>query len=172
MRHRVAFYPCCNLDIEEPLALLTPFADEVVFCDINSRLLPRWKKSVAPISAPCASFLIGDVRKVITSIEVIDILFYRRDGDGEGGSGIYVLGDSFLPSILEHFPPQGGMIITDGSNSRGSNFKRMIRKNGMKKHGWSFQKFPEQPYIERYGLHIVEVKPIPLDIAHNAAQDR
>jgi hypothetical protein len=36
----------------------------------------------------------------------------------------------------------------------------MIRKNGMTKNGWSFQKFPEQPYVERYGLHIVEVKPV------------
>ncbi len=161
MRHRVAFYPCCHRDIEEPLALLTPFADEVIFCDINSALLPRWRKAVGSLSGGLrASFLIGDVRQVVASVEVIDVLFYRGDSPGEGGSGVFVLGDSFLPSILKRFRAPGGLIITDGSNSRGSNFERMIRRSGMAKHGWSFRKYPDQPYAERYGLHIVEVKPI------------
>lgn len=180
MQRRVAFYPCCHLDIEEPLLLLAPFADEVIFCDINSRLLPQWRKAVGSGSGvPRASFMIGDVREVIASIEVIDVLFYRGDSPGEGGSGVFVLGDSFLPSILERFSPQGGLIITDGSNSRGSNFERMIRKSGMTKYGWSFRKSPDQPYVDRYGLHIVEVKHIPSaqpiippDLANKAAQGR
>jgi hypothetical protein len=162
MRPKVAFYPCCHRDIEEPLALLKPFADEVVFCDINSALLPWWRESISSLlDGPHASFLIGDVRTVVASVEVIDVLFYLGDSPGEGGSGVFVLGDSFLPIILERFHPKGALIITDGSNSRGSNFERMIRKNGMTKHGWSFKRFGDQPYMERYGLHIVEVKPIP-----------
>jgi hypothetical protein len=177
MRHRVAFYPCCHRDIEEPLALLAPYAEEVVFCDINSSLLPQWEKIVTRQSCvPHASFLIGDVRQIIGDIKTIDVLFYRGDSSGEGGSGVYVLGDSFLPSILKQFPPEGGLIITDGSNSRGSNFKRMIRRTGMTKHGWSFQKHTDQPYAELQ-LHIIEVKPSPLaqssgqpDLAHKAAQ--
>jgi len=162
MRRKVAFYPCCHRDIEEPLALLKPFASEVIFCDINSELLPQWRKAAGhEPGMPISSFLIGDVRQVVASVEVIDVLFYRGDSKGEGGSGVFVLGDSFLPSILERFNPKGGLIITDGSNSRGSNFERMIRKSGMRKHGWSFQKHTEQPYVKLYGLHIVEVKPVP-----------
>ncbi|MCX8044593.1 MAG: hypothetical protein N3B18_10795 [Desulfobacterota bacterium] len=178
MRSKIAFYPCCGQDIKEPLALLKPFADEVIFCDINSALFPHWRKAVSSTSrTPRASFLIGDVRQVIASVEVIDVLFYRCDSSGEGGSGVFVLGDSFLPFILRRFPPQGGLIITDGSNSRGSNFERMIRQNGLTKHGWSFQKSSDQPYLERYGLYIIEVKPsaqpiIPPGITHNAKQDR
>lgn len=161
MPHRVAFYPCCQCDIEEPLLLLAPFADEVIFCDLNSKLLPLWRKVVSSGSGvPRAEFMTGDVRKVISNIKVIDVLFYRNDNPGEGGSGVFVLGDSFLPSILERFNPRGGLIITDGSNSRGSNFKRMIRKSGMTKHGWSFRMSPDQPYLDHYGLHVVEVKDI------------
>ena len=38
MASRVAFYPCCAIDIEEPLELLRGFAEEVVFCDVNPTL--------------------------------------------------------------------------------------------------------------------------------------
>jgi hypothetical protein len=31
MPHKVAFYPCCAYDIEEPLSLLTGMVDEIVF---------------------------------------------------------------------------------------------------------------------------------------------
>jgi hypothetical protein len=44
MQHRVAFYSCCGLDIERPLQLLRPYADEVIFCDINKSLQPRWER--------------------------------------------------------------------------------------------------------------------------------
>lgn len=135
----------------------------LIFCDIDPTLLPRWKKVVSQLSGvPRASWLIGDVRKVIGSINVIDVLFYRGDSPGEGGSGIYVLGDSFLPYVLNKLPAEGGLIITDGSNSRGSNFDRMIRKNGMTKHGWSFQIHLEQPYVDKHRLYVIEVKPTSL----------
>jgi hypothetical protein len=156
MQHRVAFYPCCGLDIERPLELLRPYADEVIFCDINKSLLPRWQKCVnvmVPVG-PRPTFLIGDARETISRITRINVLFYRKDSDGEGGSGVFVLGDSFLLHILRRFPLEGGVIVTDGSNSRGSNCKRMVRPNGMRKHGWLFRRSPEQPYLESDGLDV------------------
>jgi hypothetical protein len=161
MQHRVAFYPCCGLDIKQPLELLRPYADEVIFCDINKSLKPRWQNylnTMAP-AGPRPTFLIGDAREVISQVILINVLFYRKDSDGEGGSGIYVLGDSFLPQVLQRFPRDGGLIITDGSNSRGSNFKRMKRPNGMCKHGWVFRRSPEQRYLGSDGLHVVTVVP-------------
>jgi hypothetical protein len=161
MRHRAAFYPCCGLDIKRPLELLRPYADEVIFCDINKSLLPRWQRCVntTAASGPRPSFLRDDVREAISRVALISVLFYRRDSSGEGGSGVFVLGDSFLPHILRRFPVEGGLIITDGSNSRGSNFDRMIRPNGMCKHGWFFRKSSDQPYIESDGLYVVTVLP-------------
>jgi hypothetical protein len=163
MRPKVAFYPCCQYDINEPLALLHPYVEKVIFCDINHRLLTKWEEIVdanTNNNRPSVSFLVGDVRKVISSVEVIDVLFYRGDSQCEGGgSGIFVLGDSFLPYILKRYPPEGGLIITDGSNSRGGNFKKMTRPNGMKKHGWAFKRTPDQPYIDEYRLQLITVKP-------------
>jgi hypothetical protein len=161
MQHRVAFYPCCGFDIERPLALLRPYADEVIFCDINKSLEARWQKWVNAIApaGPRPTFLTDDARGAISRITQMSVLFYRNDSDGEGGSGVFVLGDSFLPHILRCFPLEGGIIITDGSNERGSNFKRMIRRNGMCKHGWLFRRSPEQPYLESDGLHVITVAP-------------
>lgn len=142
--------------------MLDPFVEKVIFCDINSRLLTKWEGIIATNTSyrSKASFLVGDVRKVISSIEVIDVLFYRGDSQCEGGgSGIFILGDSFLPYILKRFPTEGGLIITDGSNSRGGNFKKMTRPNGMKKHGWAFKRSPDQPYIDEYRLQLITVKP-------------
>jgi len=159
MQHRVAFYPCCGLDIQRPLELLRSYAEEVIFCDINRSLQARWQNCLKalPPAGPRPTFLIDDAREAILSIGQINVLFYRKDSDGEGGSGVPVLGDSFLPHLLRRFPLEGGMIITDGSNSYGSNFKRMKRPNGMCKHGWSFRKFPQQSYLESDGLYFIEV---------------
>lgn len=120
MIKRVAFYPCCSLDIAEPLELLRGLVDEVVFCDVNPTLRERWKNIAASLNkgTPTASFLSLDVRTAVDAVERIDVLFYRRDSGGEGGSGIFVLGDSFLPALLRRFPVHGGYIITDGSNMR------------------------------------------------------
>lgn len=161
MPHRIAFYPCCATDVLEPLSILAGIADEVIFCDINRHLLPKWKvrEQERAVSQPQATFMIADTRDVVQKIPPIDVLFYRRDGSGEGGSGVFVLGDSFLPFILERFNPVGGLIITDGSNSRGGNFKRMTRPNGMKKHGWSFSARIEQPFQEKFGLWVISVEP-------------
>ena len=162
MPHRVAFYPCCGRDIEQPLELLHGYADEVIFCESNQSLLPRWKTAVnaATATKPAPAFLIGDVREAVSRIAVIDILFYRGDSAGEGGSGVFILGDSFLPYILRRFPAAGGLIISDGSNSRGGNFKRMIRLTGMCKTGWLFKKSNNQPFLDTDGLYVINVRPV------------
>src|SRR5258708_29290976 len=101
MQHKVAFYPCCGLDIERPLELLRRYVDEVIFCDTNKSLGPPWRRIVSTATAtePRLSFLIGDVREAISSVAVINVLFYRQDSPGERGSGVFVFGDSFLPHI-------------------------------------------------------------------------
>lgn len=108
---------------------------------------------------PTATFVIGDVREVLPKLPTISVLFYRSDSEGEGGSGVFILGDSVLPLILERFPVEGGLIITDGSNSRGNNFRKMIQQNGLIKHGWKFTKLPEQPLAASHGLWLISVTP-------------
>jgi hypothetical protein len=65
----------------------------------------------------------------------------------------------FLRPLLQRFSSSGGYIFTDGSNSRGGNFKKMIRKNGLTKHGWKFSATPEQPYLSQHGLWRISVSP-------------
>ncbi len=156
---KTAFYPCCASDIREPRILLRYHVNEIIFCDI--RPSPRLRKNAEGMksSLPTPTFIIGDVREVVPNLPSIDVLFYRRDGDGEGGSGVFVLGDCILPLILKHFPAEGGLIITDGSNSRGGNFEKKISQNGLTKHGWNFNKLAEQPLVDTHGLWIVSVTP-------------
>ena len=85
---------------------------------------------------PIAKFVVGDVKETLPTIPIISVLFYRRGSDGEGGSGVFILGDEVIPNILKRFYADGGFIITDGSNSRGGNL--MIRSNGLTKQGWKF----------------------------------
>ncbi len=157
---KTAFYPCCAGGIEEPRILLRNYADEIIFCDLKSKPLRR-RKSVegGQSDLPIAKFVVGDVREIGPYLPSINVLFYRRDGVGEGGSGVFILGDSVLPHILKHFPGEGGLIITDGSNSRGGNFEKMISQNGLRKHGFNFTKLAVQPLVERNRLWIVSVTP-------------
>ena len=161
MPPKVAFYPCCYLDFIRPLEILERYVDEVIFCDRDIKIAAKQQILIVqrPNIAPRARVRCGDARDVVKEIERIDVLFYRRDGVGEGGSGLFVLGDSFLPDILARFPTSGGLIITDGSNSRGSNFKRMIRNSGLEKHGWRFEARAEQPLVATDGLYCIQVEP-------------
>ena len=108
---------------------------------------------------PVARFIVGDVREVLPNLSTIDVLFYRRDSDGEGGSDVFVLGDSILPLILNRFPSAGGLIISDGSNSRGGNFRKMKRQSGLRKHGWNFVRLTDQPLADTHGLWVTSVTP-------------
>lgn len=162
---KTAFYPCCETDVVTPVKLMRGYVDRIVFCDVREQL-HKWKlrqpKEVAEGIAegmPVSEFVVGDAREVIRQVPVIDVLYYRRDSDGEGGSGLYVLGDVFLRPLMEKFSKSGGYIFTDGSNSRGANFKRMIRKSGMEKFGRRFCATTEQPYLDVFGLWRIWVSP-------------
>lgn len=160
---KTAFYPCCNTDIEVPLKILSNYVDKIIFCDIDPRMRSRWERTLGEITdnhLPKAEFIVGDANEVCLGLPKIDVLFYRKDSTGEGGSGLFVLGDMFLRPLLQNFPSHGGQIFTDGSNSRGGNFKKMIRANGLIKHGWKFSTALEQPYLDQHGLWKISVNPI------------
>ncbi len=159
MRRKIAFYPCCEFDVVEPLRLLSPFVDEVIFCDLKAAVATRGSKA-ARASNRVVTFITGDVRQVLMLVPQIDVLFYRRDSEGEGGSRIFILGDSVLPMILGRFNPAGGLIITDGSNSRGGNFRKMCSPRGLRKDNWLLKAPDDQPLFKQHGLKMVTVSPI------------
>jgi len=158
---RTAFYPCCASDIGSARRLLRGFVDTIIFCDTNPNL-SRWVEQVAAEvdepDLPEVQAMIGDARQVLEQVKTINVLFYRRDSNGEGGSGVYVLGDGYMRRLLLHFPPRGGLIITDGSNERGSWYRKMKRKSGFAKYGWRFAPASDQP-LESKGLAVITVVP-------------
>ncbi len=155
---KIGFYPCCATDIDEPCRLLAGMVDEIVFCDISHGLKAEWSRiaDMLPPGTPKASLMSADALLAVQTIPRVDVLFYRRDSTGEGGSHLFVLGDEFLRHLALKFPPEGGLIITDGSNSRGGNFKRMTRPNGMDKHALHFAPSADQRF-ETLGLKMIMV---------------
>lgn len=158
LSHRIAFYPCCAGDIEEPRFLLREFAEEIVYCDIRKpkELLRASSSKVLPQ----IRFVRGDALECLRQMEQIDVLFYRRDSNGEGGSALYVLGKPWLSEIVRHMPDSGGRIITDGSNSGSGMFRRMTRPHGYTSKTWKCHLGPaaRQPWLQPYKLHIIEVR--------------
>ena len=153
-----AFYPCCADDVDEPRRLLAGVVEEIIYCDL--RCPRRWIQQESSGSLPAIRLIQGDVREHIDSLPTIHVLFYRRDSPGEGGSGVYILGKQWLSRVLQRFPDEGGLIITDGSNSGNSIFKKMIRPDGYIRKSWQCQFWPsrEQPWLETYSLHRIEMK--------------
>ena len=125
---RIAFYPCCASDIRAPAEALAGLVDEIIFCDISPNLRDD---PTCGGHLPRRQFLRMDVIEAIGSIERIDVLFYRRDGTSEGGSGVFVLGRNVLRRILQKMPCQDARIITEGSNARGGTFRKMRRSSGL-----------------------------------------
>lgn len=118
---KIAFYPCCASDFSAPIRLLKGIVDLVIFCDIKFYgPLPQY---------PMARYIRDDVRNVLKGDLKFDLFFYRHDSMGEGGSEVPLLNKHYLSQIVKHFPPEGGMIITDGSNSV-SFIKRSWRGEG------------------------------------------
>lgn len=146
---RIGFYPCCGRDIQVPLVILRDYVDHVVFCDNSPSIRKYYEKlnTTSPGSGPSSRMRFGRAHDVIMGMQRIDVLFYRCDSMGEGGSGAMLLGNRFLQQILDRMPLTGGLIITDGSNSRQSNFERMGRPGGVKKFGWHLQPHPVIPEI-------------------------
>lgn len=155
---RRAFYPCCADDIEEPRRLLAGIADEIIYCDIRR---PRGYRHPTPTDGlPSVTFERSDLNAYVDLLPLVHVFFYRRDSPSEGGSGLYLLGKEWLPRILRHFPDEGGLIITDGSNRGSGIFSKMIRPSGYLRKTWGCQFWPsrEQPWLNTHGLHKIEMK--------------
>ena len=112
---KTVFYPCCGMDVNFPIKLLGAEDTRFIFCD--KRSYRNWLE-ITNSGIP-AKFLRMDAWDAINRLPKINILFYRRDGMGEGGSGLEILGDDYLEKLFLKFPPEGGRIITDGSNAFG-----------------------------------------------------
>lgn len=154
---RIALYPCCALDIIEPLTILRPYADEVVFCDLTDIGYQLAREHADIVPKPI--YVQEDFRRFAGTIDQFDVLFYRRDSNGEGGSGLYMLGDEWLRQLVPKLNPSGGLIITDGSNNRGNAYRRMKRQSGLKRFGRHIKPLAEQPLKNSHNLLIFEVLP-------------
>ncbi len=160
LTYKVAFYPCCAFDILEPLEMLSGYANEVVFCDPDPNVQAEFStiSNNLPDISLRARLISDDARRGIQTLERIDVLFYRRDSTGEGGSNILVLAKPFLPTVLEKMPSKGGLIITDGSNRGNHYYQKTFRPQGVKKFGYHLQALPEteQPFVKE-GLKVIAV---------------
>lgn len=168
---RTAFYPCCGTDIIVPLRILRDFVDRVIFCDSTVSVAEQYEKTAAKANPkwPATRLITGPAQEAVKRLQRIDVLFYRCDGVGEGGSGVKVLGNNFLPLVLEHMPISGGLIITDGSNTYPKSFEKMIRPRGVMKFGWHLHPHPTHPiicppdgrsYCHDGKLHVIQVTPV------------
>jgi hypothetical protein len=119
IQSRTAFYPACEKDYLEPLELLKNWVDVVYFCDIrltssHVSKMQDAKNLAREKSLPIPFFLCADALQAINHLRPVDVFFQRRDSHGEGGSGLFLLGNHRLPSVLEMIKP-GGLIVTDGT---------------------------------------------------------
>ena len=146
---KIAFYPCCANDFEESYAILSELVDKIIFCDLNKNAQNKFNEK-RPFF-PKAQFILKDAVEAIKEINCIDVFFYRKDSGGEGGSAIYFFGDRIFPFIVEKLNKNGVLIISDGSNARGSNWRKMSRKNGVELYGRFFKPADEQRYLECRG---------------------
>ncbi len=157
---KTAFYPCSNSDFLRPSEILSKYVDEVVFCDPDLSLKTEFMSSMSSWGKrlPAARLISDDARRGIQTLERIDVLFYRRDSTGEGGSNVLVLAKPFLPTVLEKMPSKGGLIITDGSNRGNHYYRKTFRIQGVKKFGYHLQALPEteQPFAKE-SLMIIAV---------------
>jgi len=150
MQHKkIAFYPCCATDFAEPYRLLCELVDEIIFCDNNPSAEKEFIK--LKLSYPEATFLLQDVIIALKEINHIDIFFYRKDSNGEGGSAIYFYGDHVFPLIVNKLNKSVAHIISDGSNARGSNWRKMKRTNGVIIYDRFFKPAKEHKYAQIRG---------------------
>ena len=160
---RIAFYPCCAGDIEEPRRFLAPYVDEIIFCDLRRAKL--WNNIQDEPGLPKATFLQGNVLEMISTLPTLTVLFYRNDSNGEGGSGLRILGKILLPLILARFDPAGGWIFSDGSNG-GKTFRLLCSTDWHSKPSWGFRFRRKNGSIllqsRRGTVHTIELSPVPV----------
>ena len=129
---RVGFYPVSARDYLEPLQMLKGYVDRLIFCDIDCtprglRDLRELRQTASDEGLPEPIFLLGDAIAAMECLKPVDVFFLRKDsGDGEGGSGLYLLGRERLPRTLNMVIP-GGLLLTDERNG-GDWFKQMVSR--------------------------------------------
>jgi hypothetical protein len=157
---RTAFYPCCANDIAVPRQLLQGLADEILFCDLRRPL--AWgiqSRTDDPISI---KFIQRSALEILKDLPPISVFFSRRDGDGEGGSGLYFLGEELFPQVIAKCRPEGAIVVTDGSNSSEGLFEKLICQEGFENWGWRFRPAKEQPWLQDYELHVIQANKLAL----------
>ena len=150
---RTAFYPCCANDILLPRQILQGLVDEIHFCDL--RRPQAWSIQSRKKDPIVIKFFEGSALEILDELPPISVFFYRRDGDGEGGSGLFFLGEELFQRVLSRCTPQGALIVTDGSNSPDGLFEKLICPEGFENWGWSFMPAQEQPWLHEYELHVI-----------------
>jgi len=161
LHKKLALYPCCSTDFAVPYEILSPLVDQIIFCDKSKSAADIF--NVQEALFPKATFWLKDAIDAIKEINQIDVFFYRNDSAGEGGSRLFFFGDSIFPILVEKFNPHGALIISDGSNARGANWRKIKRNNGAIKYSRQFRPALEQKYLQIKGnkpIIIIEVAPI------------
>lgn len=157
----ISFYPCCLFDFLEPYNILSKLTDKVIFCDISKSSLKRYEELKDRM--PHSKFILADAITTIESLDQIDVFFYRKDSGGEGGSRIFFFGDRVFPNLVKKFNPAGAEIISDGSNARGKNWRKMKSNNGVHLYDRYFKKNESQKYLELKGnRQILSIKVHPI----------
>lgn len=156
-QHRVAFYPCCACDFLDPLQLLGEFVDEVVFCDrlpsISASLAGAKAKGLVP-AAPASRCLSVPWRSALSDLKCVDVLFYRNDSEGEGGSGDSPLALAALPLIL-NLMPMDGLIITDCKYDPDKVFSHLRHARNVRVGIWELTLLPEM--LHENHLHVFQL---------------
>jgi hypothetical protein len=116
---RTGFYPACEYDYLEPLQLFKEWVDVFYFCDIrltNSHVskINFASKKANEKGLPTPSLLCIDAVQAIRHLRPVDLFFQRRDSHGEGGSGLFLLGNQQLPFVVA-MVKANGLIVTDCS---------------------------------------------------------
>lgn len=179
---RIGFYPACGgRDVQPSAAILGPFVDRILYCDISEHLIPYWnrlKRTLPP--APAVEFKCCDARAALVDVPRISVAFHRGDSQGEGGSALSIFRGRLAGMILNRFPPEGGLYITDGSNLWPKQFRRLqrasgvpihvadgiaaigelgheqlTRVSGVTTHRWRLRPAPDQTLLESHGLWII-----------------
>jgi len=140
--------------------MLRGVVDEILFCDLRR---PRdWVALCRQQNHVNIRFIQQSVLEVFPELPPISVFFYRRDGSGEGGSELYLLGEELFSRIIARCRPEGTLILTDGSNSSDGLFERLIQPEGFvsESWGWHFRLALEQPWLSDHGLYAIEAKRI------------
>ena len=155
---RTAFYPCCGRDFEFAAKVVSPYAEEIVFCDRSQQYLREFSEFKRQTQQMECHFVIGDARDVIHNIDSISVFFHRGVvAPGEGSADVYFFGKKYLSQFAPKFL-DNGLIISDGNGSGDKIFQRMIRAQGYTRFGRHFSKVPDFQQPDEFGLFRISAR--------------